>query len=46
MITMDLTGALLYVRQSFTDNAQVSKYLYQHGSGASSGNVSVIGPSR
>jgi hypothetical protein len=31
MITMDLTGALLYVRQLFTDNTQVSKYLYQQG---------------
>jgi hypothetical protein len=44
MITMDSAGALLYVRQLFTDNAQILKYLYQQGSGASSGNVSVIRP--
>jgi hypothetical protein len=31
MITMDLTGALLYVRQLLTDSTQVSKYLYQQG---------------
>src|SRR5215469_12694297 len=29
MIIMDLTGALLYVRQFFTDNKQILKHLYQ-----------------